>query len=109
MKLGERPLWRQLGHVVKTVLGIWLLVACVVPEVGETLPTETEPVVAEAEATVEPKPEVQTVTVTGSVVDVRSGPSVATFLLDSCSMRSWPRCSAGGGTDAGDGSTSVRV
>ena len=46
------------------------------PEVGETLPAETEPVVEEAEATVEPKPEAQTVTVTGSVVDVRSGPSL---------------------------------
>ena len=69
-------MWRQLGLVAKTVLVIWLLVACVVPEVGETLPTETEPVAAEAEATVEPKPEVQTVTVTGSVVDGRSGPGL---------------------------------
>ncbi len=71
----QRWLTQMLGGLL---LCLWLT-ACEVPEVGESLPTETESGTAEA---AEPKPEGQTVTVTGSGVNMHSGPSLHHTVLD---------------------------
>ena len=67
-------------HSLGTLLLGFGLVACVQPEGTEFKPQTAEPTVMKAEAASEP--EVPTVTVTGSVVNMRAGPSLQHAILD---------------------------